>query len=258
MLSKSALNLQSKRKRYYSQWGEDGFLEYVLGKLPERNNFLVEFGAWDGKHLSNGFHLIEKSGYTGVLIEMDPERFAHLESNVKNFNCICIKAMVGFDGESKLDSILKKTDLPKDFDLLSVDIDGNDYQVWDALIEYKPKVVIIEINASIFPGKVEINDPNKSFELFLSGSSISAMFTLAEAKGYRMIANIGCNAIFVREDYYRLFHRKSLSEHELFTYEAFSRSQLNCAQSLQALAYSLARPNFISRLNRILGSLLKK
>ena len=129
MVHTSVFKLNRMRKRHHSQWGEDGLLEYLLSRLPTRDLHLVEFGAWDGKHLSNGFHLIEKLGYSAVLIEVDPERFKDLENNMRPYKCVCINEMVGFDGKSNLDSILAKTDIPMDFDLLSVDIDGNDYQV---------------------------------------------------------------------------------------------------------------------------------
>jgi hypothetical protein len=253
MIHYSVLKLNSKRIRHYSQWGEDGLLEYILSKLPNRDEFLVEFGAWDGKHLSNGFHLVDKLGYSGVLIEMDPERFEELEENMSVYKCVCINAMVGYEGNSKLDSILSQTEIPQDFDLLSVDIDGNDYQVWKSLDKYKPKVVIIEINASILPGVDLVNNPDHPFELFVSGSSISAMNKLGIAKGYRLIANVGCNAIFVRENLYDLFHQKVLNEFDLFTFEGLSKKELNYSQRIQSFLFALARPDLMRRLARRLA-----
>ena len=247
MIAISALKLNMKRKSFYSQWGEDGALEYILKKLPENDSHLVEFGAWDGKHLSNGFHFLEKHAYTGVLIEMDSDRFVDLKKNMFGYKASCIQAMVGYEGNSRLDHILSGTNIPRNFDLLSIDIDGNDYQVWDALKEYRPKVVIIEINASVFPGAIEINNPDKSFELFVSGSSISALTRLANSKGYRLIQNVGCNAIFVDNIYYSLFHKKDQSEFDLFTYEAFGRSQLYLQPKFQATVFRIFRPRPINR-----------
>jgi hypothetical protein len=257
MLTLSALTISRKRIRHYSQWGEDGVLDYVLSKLPIRDNYLVEFGAWDGKYLSNSFYFIENYGYTGVLIEMNAERYKELEINMKAFQSICIHAAVGYEGDSSLDFILRKTEIPKDFDLLSIDIDGKDYQVWDALIEYQPKVVIIEINASVFPGKVEVNNPDQPFELFVSGSSISAITHLAESKGYGLIANVGCNAIFVRKEFYGLYHSKLLTEYDLFTYEAFGNNQLRFSQKFHALLFTIYRPNLIRRLLQTLARKVK-
>jgi hypothetical protein len=253
MIQFSVLKLNSKRITHYSQGGEDGLLEYILSKLPHRDKFLVEFGAWDGKHLSNGFHLINQFGYSGVLIEMDPERFEDLEKNMSEYKCVCINAMVGYEGNSKLDFILGQTDIPQDFDLLSIDIDGNDYQVWQSVDKYKPKVVIIEINSSIFPGVDLINDPDHPFELFVSGSSVSAINKLGITKGYRLIANVGCNAIFVRENLYDLFHQKILNEFDLFTFEAIPKRELNYSQRIRSFMFAFARPDLIRRLARRLA-----
>jgi len=252
VITLSTLKLNSKRNRYHSQWGEDGLLEYVLSKLPISNNQLVEFGAWDGKYLSNSFHLIQKFNYSALLIEMDTGRFQELERNMLPYQSVCLNLMVGYQGDSKLDSILAKSGIPLDFDLLSVDIDGNDYQVWEAMVIYKPKVVIIEMNSSIFPGKVTINDPDHTFELFVSGSSITALNHLAQAKGYKMIANVGCNAIFVREELYGIFHKRQQSEYDLFTYEAFSKGKLSFNQKIQAIMFAIARPSLIYRLMQLI------
>lgn len=257
MKTLSALRIQRNRRRHYSQWGEDGVLDYILGRLPSRDKWLVEFGAWDGKHLSNGFYFLEKKNYTGVLIEMEQARFRELEKNMENFKTVCVHAAVGFEGDSKLDSILADTSIPKNFDLLSIDIDGNDYQVWQALNHYQPKVVIIEINASILPGEVVINNPDQDFVLWLSGSSVSALTQLAESKGYKLISNVGCNAIFVRSEYYGLFYSKPQSEYDLFTYEAFGKGQLNAAQNLSALLFAAFRPNITGRIFHVLKQKVK-
>lgn len=120
------------------------------------------------------------------------------------------------------------------------------------MVEFRPKVVIIEINASVKPGEIQINDPEKSFELFKSGSSISALNNLARSKGYKLILHIGCNAIFVDEKYYKIFHKKALSEYNFFTYEAFSPQQLSASEKIQALMYRLFMPGLLNRILRLL------
>jgi hypothetical protein len=247
MIPLSALKLNLKRHQHYSQRGEDGVLAYILSSLPTQDRFLVEFGAWDGKHLSNSFHLIERFGYHGVLIEMEIDRFQLLEANMRKFNCTCINAMVGYEGKNTLDHILSFTNTPKDFDLLSIDIDSNDYQVWEALMNYSPKVVIIEIKSSVLPGVIEIHDQKKSGDHFSSGSSISAITRLAEEKNYRLICNIGCNAIFVRKEYYKLFHKNDLSEFDLFTYETNGVGTLSFQQFFHSIPFRFFQPKLFRR-----------
>jgi hypothetical protein len=85
-----------------------------------------------------------------VLLEADPIRFAELQRRYReNDRVYCINELVTFEGERCLDSLLMNTPLPEDFDLLSIDVDGNDYWLWEGLRSYAPKVVIIEFNPTI-------------------------------------------------------------------------------------------------------------
>src|ERR1043165_1797400 len=136
-------------KNIASQAGEDGVVEFALGKLPACDKWCVEFGAWDGKYCSNTYALIQQRDYTGVLIECDAERCARLSATHAEKRIIALCRFVSFDGADTLDNILHGTPIPTDFDLLSVDIDGNDYHVWAALNSYRPKLVVIEYNPSI-------------------------------------------------------------------------------------------------------------
>ena len=132
------------RKDQFSQNGEDGVIEFILSKLPDKNGWCVEFGAWDGKYLSNTYNLIANHKYRAVLIEGDAEKYEVLKQNMKGFTgCVCKHVYVAIDGRNKLDDILKETPLPKHFDLLSIDIDGDDYHVWNSLKNYDPSVVLI-------------------------------------------------------------------------------------------------------------------
>lgn len=237
----SLIRIHRARKRYFSQSGEDGALEFILSKLPSRDHWLVEFGAWDGRHLSNCYHLIKDFGYQGVLIEVEKERFSELEKNMAIYGqqCVCLNEKVGFSGNEKLDAILSKTNLPYDFDLLSIDIDSDDYQVWEALTQYAPKLVIVEINNRNLPGIHLINEPGSSFALGESGTSFSAMDQLAQLKGYSLVAMIGCDAIFIRNELFHFVHKSPLSPEVAFTYEGHSRKELNFSQIVRKLQFMI-------------------
>jgi len=136
----------------HSQNGEDGVLNIAinrLGLIPEHGS-CVEFGAWDGKHFSNTFALVQK-GWSAVYIEEDKVRFNNLIQNSKIYPKIipiCTKVDHKKFSINSLDNILKKTPLQKDFDILSIDIDSYDLEVWESMQNYEPKIVIIEINSS--------------------------------------------------------------------------------------------------------------
>ena len=133
----------------HSQSGEDGIIGKILSLLPERDRHCLEFGA------SNTKRLIDEEDYSALLIEASESRFRELEKNYKdNPKVIAQNQMVGWEDSDCLDGILSLVNFPLDFDLLSVDIDGNDYHVWKAIKKYRPKLVVIEFNPTI-PTEVE-------------------------------------------------------------------------------------------------------
>lgn len=185
--------LDAYRENLYSQNGEDGIIREIFRRLNISNGWFVEFGAWDGKHLSNTYNLAAHHGWSGVYIEGSPQKFQDLLKTVAQFpgklHPIC--AMVGFEGEGKLDDLLARTPIPKDFDLLSIDIDSYDWQVWNALQNYRPKLVIIESNCALAPDVYSIHNPPVS-----EGASFKALVDLGKKKGYTLVGHTG-NCFFV-------------------------------------------------------------
>jgi hypothetical protein len=183
-------------KNIYSQNGEDGIIEELLDRLSISNGWVCEFGAWDGIHLSNTYNLV-KQNFNAVYIEGDKEKYTDLLKTVEDYkNIIPINAFVDHkDSENSLDNLLKQTDIPNDFDILSIDIDSYDYQVWKSLKVYKPKIVIIEINSSVKVNNDEhIHEPNK-----YQGTGFKPTYDLGLEKGYKFILHTG-NMFFIRED----------------------------------------------------------
>ena len=185
----------------FSQNGEDGVIQEILRRLGLQNsekNWCVEFGAWDGIHLSNTFNLVEQ-GWNAVYLEGDKSRYKDLIKTAKKYPKIFpINAFVSKESNSRkrLDELLKKTEIPLDFDLLSIDIDSYDLEVWESLKEYNPKIIIIEINSEYPPGIIKWHNNNYKNS---NGNSFSATLSVAEKKGYKLVCHIG-NMIFIRED----------------------------------------------------------
>jgi len=197
------VSLREYARDVTSQHGEDGILEQVLETLPETDGWCVEFGAWDGKFLSNTYNLVANRGYSAVLIEGSARRFRDLQAtHGANERVHLLNAMVGLTARDGLDALLATTPVPRDFDLLSIDIDGADYHVWSALEAYEPKVVIVEYNASI-PTDVDfVQVPDLAVS---HGSSLRALVALGKRKGYELVAATDGNAIFVRERDFAVF-----------------------------------------------------
>jgi len=206
-------NLFYKRyaKDIYSQNGEDGIIEEILKRLNINNGWVCEFGAWDGIHLSNTFNLVKK-GFNAVFIEGDSAKYKDLLTTVeKNTNIIPLNAYVDHNNtENSLDNLLQKTTIPLDFDVLSIDIDSYDYQVWKSLTIYKPKMVIIEINSSVNTNDSSYIHDNDTY----IGTGFRPTFDLGIEKGYTFVLHTG-NMIFIRNDLFPLldFHYGHPLEH---------------------------------------------
>ena len=149
--------LANYRRNDYSQNGEDGLLEELLRRIGvPSGGWACEFGAWDGKYMSNTWTLVERSGWRVVYIEPDADRFADLlatqaaapEGAIVALNT----AVAAGGGPSGLDAILSGTSIPADFDLLSIDVDSDDFHIWEGLTRYRPKIVVIEIMSNVLPG----------------------------------------------------------------------------------------------------------
>lgn len=196
--------LNEHARNDYSQCGEDGILEKILDMIPATGDrWCVEFGAWDGQHLSNTCRLTESCGFSSVLIEGDPHKAAALKRRFANDTHVYpMNRFVGFTDEDSLDTILAETPIPQCFDVLSIDIDGNDYHVWKACRVYQPKVVVIEFNPTI-PTEVEFVQPADT--KISQGCGLMPLVELGRQKGYELVCVTLCNAIFVRQEYFELF-----------------------------------------------------
>jgi hypothetical protein len=218
MRSNSAWLLEHE-SNVYSQAGEDGIIEKILELIPDKDKWCVEFGAWDGIYLSNVRHLIESSDYAAVLIEGNNEKYQELRKNYSdNKKIFTLNKFVGFSEADNLGGLLRETPIPRHFDFLSIDVDGNDYHIWKALVEYEPKVVAIEYNQTI---PTEVSFVQEANPAVSQGASLLALVELAEEKGYELICVLPFNAFFVRREYFHLFKiednspsvlRKSLSD----------------------------------------------
>ena len=206
--------LMDFKKNITSIRGENGILEKVFeiieeDKIDKREKWCVEFGADDGKHSSNTWDFVINRGWSAVLIEADKKKFKKLIKTYENIKrAISLNLFINFSGTNSLDNVLSKTPIPQSFDLLSVDIDGNDYHIWKSLKKYNPKVVIIEFNPS-FPNNIEFIQP-KNMRV-KQGSSILSIVKLGKIKGYELVATTDINAIFVRKEYFGLFKIKNNS-----------------------------------------------
>jgi hypothetical protein len=207
-LSKALFDdLNKYKKNIYSQNGEDGIIEEILTRLGIKNeisSWCCEFGACDGIKLSNTFFLVKK-GWKAIYIEADKNFYTKLLDTAyeyKNIHPINAFVQQSKNSPTSLDALLKTTSIPLNFDILSIDIDSYDCDVWESLENYIPKVVIIEINSSIPPGILQRHNNKEKV-----GNSFSSTLEVALKKGYILVCHTG-NLIFVRKELINLINIK--------------------------------------------------
>lgn len=188
-------DLSAFAKNTHSQSGEDGVLAEIFARLDISQGVFCEFGAWDGKHLSNCYSLYEK-GWGGWYIEGSQKRFSDLKRNITFARVEPICSFVRPEGPDSLDAILSRSRLfragVKDIDLLSIDIDSDDLAVWRGIKTFRPKVVIIEFNPTIPTDVYFENTPGRNW-----GNSPLSIYEFARSIDYGLVSVVGANLIFI-------------------------------------------------------------
>lgn len=182
--------LLENRDNIYSDNGEDGVLKCIMEKLGIECGTCCEFGAWDGKYCSNTFNLVKEKNWKALYIEGDEEKYKDLLVTQKEYPTIT--PVCAFVSGTNLDSLILDNGFPEDLDLLSIDVDSIDYEIWKGLEKVRPKIVIIEPSNS-----TPLWEKSTHYEG--RGASPFLIKQLAKEKGYRFLCTTG-NLFFVRSD----------------------------------------------------------
>jgi hypothetical protein len=198
---------QQAEFRVFSQWGEDGIIQYLLKHVPIENPIFVEFGV-ENYTESNTRFLLTNNQWAGLVIDGSSENIDYIRRD-QIYWATNLKAVHSFITQENINNLLLKNGISGDIGLLSVDIDGNDYWVWRAINTISPCIVICEYN-SHFGSVAEVTTPydpafvrdTAHFSKIYYGASIAAFCSLAAAKGYSLVASnsAGNNIFFVRND----------------------------------------------------------
>lgn len=197
--------LNRAEARVYSQNGEDGIIAWLLAQVGAPQRTFVEFGIEDGSEC-NTANLSRTFGWTGLLLEADPDSAERARAFYARFPGVrIVRTEVT---PENIDALLREH-APSDVDLLSLDIDGNDYWVWRALTAIEPRVVAIEYNATFGPERAVTVPYRRGFDRyaehasgFYHGASLAALAQLGSEKGYALVGcdSRGANAFFVRRE----------------------------------------------------------
>ncbi len=222
-------NINETEFKVFSQFGEDGIIQYLINNLKISKNCFVEFGVENYEEANTRF-LLENNNWSGLIID----------SSLKNINYIKqqnyywrndIKATCAFLSPKNINEIIEKSGFKGNIGLLSIDIDGNDYWILNSIDIVLPDIIIIEYNANFGSDesitiKFEENFQRgtKGLSKLIYGCSIKAAVNLCNKKGYSLVCinSNGNNAFFVKNnllnekikaiDYKNAFNKNTFKE----------------------------------------------
>lgn len=196
--------------RVTSQWGEDGIIDWLVERLPIANRTFIEFGVENYREANTRF-LLQNRNWRGLVLDGSDRYMADLRSEALYWRHDVI-ARPAFVTPDNINGLIAEAGLEGDIGLLSVDIDGNDYWVLDAITQVSPRILVVEYNpilgdqhAVVVPYRADFDRLAAHSSGLYFGASIAAIISLASRKGYAFLGTCsnGINAFFVRQD---LFH----------------------------------------------------
>jgi len=199
--------LRDAELKVFSQFGEDGILQYLLRHVPVPKRVFVEFGVSDYAE-SNTRFLLQNDNWSGLVIDGSRENVDFIRSQPYYWRHT-LKAECAFIDRDNINGLIRAAGVEGDIGILSVDIDGNDYWVLEAIDCIRPAIMVCEYN-SLFGAERQLSvpyDPRFSraaahYSWLYFGASLPALAALAARRGYALVGSnsAGNNAFFVRRD----------------------------------------------------------
>jgi hypothetical protein len=215
--------------RVFSQWDEDGIIQYLISKIPIENKTFIEFGV-ENYEESNTRFLLVNDHWQGMVMDACEADIRYIQTDKIHWQ-FDLQAKYAWITRENIDSLLLDSGFPEDVGLLSMDINGNEYWIWEAVQSVKPRIVIAEYN-SVFgsqpisvPYKQDFDRTAAHHSNLYYGCSLAALSHLAKRKGYLLLgSNIwGHNAFFIRSDVAGEF--KGLEPQEAYVLGKFRESR---------------------------------
>jgi hypothetical protein len=193
--------------RGFSQWGEDGILDWLVERLPGIPETFVEFGVENYRE-SNTRLLLWLRNWRGLVIDGSPSNILdiHKQEVSWRFDLIAICAFIDRDN---INDLISLGEFGEEIGILSIDIDGNDYWVWENISVVSPIIIVCEYNAVFgdlrritIPYQPDFQRERVHYSNLYFGASLQALISLGNAKGYTFVGtnSNGCNAFFIRND----------------------------------------------------------
>lgn len=206
----AADTLPAAEFRVYSQWGEDGIIQFLLRHVAVPRKVFVEFGV-ESYIEANTRWLLVRHGWSGLVMDGSAAQVETIKSDPIYWRC-GLAAAQAFVTRENINDLLKAHGMSGEIGLLSIDVDGVDYWIWEAVTEVQPAIVIAEYN-SLFGAERAVTVPydpgftrsRAHYSHSYYGASLAALAGLGKRKGYAFVGSnsAGNNAFFVRRDLLR-------------------------------------------------------
>ncbi len=192
--------------RVFSQFDEDGIIQYLINGLPIKNKTFIEFGV-ENYEESNTRFLLLNDHWQGMVLDARASDIRYIQQD-KIYWQYDLQAKCTWITRENINTLLSDAGFGSDVGLLSIDIDGNDYWIWEAIQSVRPLIVIVEYN-SLFglqpiavPYKEDFDRTSAHYSNLYYGASLGALQHLAHKKGYLPVGSnvLGHNAFFLRSD----------------------------------------------------------
>lgn len=181
--------LEHRRSNAHSQFGEDGIIGAIFDQIGTRNQWCLEIGASDGDFYSNTKKLRD-AGWHAVLIEAEEQSFTKLlryqSDRVKCVWCTATSVTI--------DQYLQHYSAPANLDFVSIDVDGQDYHLWDGMKSFRPRLVCIEFDYRAGESETIPAVGGRG------QAGLVPLRRLGQSKGYRLICGTYCNLFFLEKD----------------------------------------------------------
>lgn len=183
--------------RVFSQNGEDGILQFLLHRLGITTGSFLEIGA--ERQEANCLLLALHQGWAGMFVDGDPDVAENLSELLgRTADVRVVNEMVD---PTTIDAAMEQWGVPAEIDVLSIDVDGSDYYVWEGMHGVRGRIVVIEYNAALDPERALVQPPGApAWDGTVNfGCSVGALRRLAAEKGYALVylESSGTNAFFV-------------------------------------------------------------
>jgi hypothetical protein len=201
-----AHSLQDAEFRVFSQNGEDGIIQHIIRQINPSARSFIEFGV-QNYYESNTRFLLLNNNWRGLVLDPDQRYIDVIKNSPEGQWRSDLRARQAMLTRENINDIFSEEGFVGELGLLSIDVDGMDWHLWEATTVVNPAIVVIEYNRNFPTDRAIVVPYNPEFDRHAIqphyyGASLPALKLLGKKKGYRYLgaSRHRTNAFFIREE----------------------------------------------------------